>query len=227
MATTSGTSTFNLDVVTLCEEAYERAGLEMRNGYDLRTARRSLSLMALELQNRGLNLFTVASGSQALTAGTATYSLGSDIIDLIEFFVRKGTGTSQIDYQLNRISVSSYAQRTNKNTRSRPTDIYIERKTDGVSVTVWPVPDDATWTLEYYYMRRIEDLGENTNNFDAPEIFIPAICAGLAYHIAVKRPESEARIPLLKSMYDEALHHAFSENREKADWRIIPQVRRL
>lgn len=227
MATTSGTSTFNLDIATICEEAFERAGLEMRSGYDLKTARRSLSLMALELQNRGINLFTVASGTQALTEGTATYSLGSDVIDLIEYFVRKGSGSDQIDYTINRISVSSYSQRTNKNLQGRPTDIYIDRQTDGVSVTLWPVPEDDTWTLGYYYLRRIEDLGENTNNFDAPERFIPLICAGLAYHIAVKRPEAEKRIPMLKQMYDETMYHTFAEDREKADWRIVPSMRTI
>lgn len=227
MATTSGTTTFNLDILQICEEAFERAGLEMRSGYDLRTARRSLSLMALEWANRGINLWTVESGTQALTAGTASYSLGSDIIDLMEHFIRKGSGTSQTDYQLQRVSVSTYAQRTVKNIQGRPTDIYIDRGTDGVTVTLWPVPDSSDYTLGYYYLRRMEDLGNNTNNFDAPERMIPALVAGLAFHIAQKRPESANRVMPLKQYYEEQLEMAFREDREKADWRLIPHRYRL
>ena len=105
------------DLPDIFEEAYERAGLEMRSGYDLKTARRSLNLMTLELQNRGLNLFTIDSGTLAITAGTATYTMPADTIDLLEHQVRTGTGTSQTDTALERISVSTYAQQTNKNTQ--------------------------------------------------------------------------------------------------------------
>ena len=116
----------------------------MRSGYDLKTARRSLNLLTLEWQNRGLNLFTIEAGTLAVTAGTATYTLPSDTIDLIEHQVRTGTGTSQTDTALERISVSTYAQQTNKNTQGRPTQIYVQRLPTEVKVTLWPVPDATT-----------------------------------------------------------------------------------
>lgn len=225
MATTSGTSTFNIDLLTIVEEAFERCGLEVRSGYDLETARRSLSLLALELQNMGVNLFTITEGTQALSEGTASYFLGSGVIDLIEYVVRKGSGVSQVDYPLTRISVSTYAKRTTKNTRSRPTDIYVDRQTDGVTVRLWPVPDSDDYTLTYWYMRRIEDLGANTNHFDAPERFIPAVTAGLAYHLAVKRAPN--RVELLKAMFNESLRYAFEEDRERAPLRIVPNIGRV
>ena len=95
------------DLPDIFEEAYERAGLELNTGYDLRTARRSLNIMLLEWQNRGLNLFTIDEGTLALTAGTATYTMPVDTIDLIEHQLRTGTGTNQVDTALERLSVSS------------------------------------------------------------------------------------------------------------------------
>ena len=100
------------DLPEIFEEAFERAGLQMQTGYDLKTARRSLNLLTLEWQNRGLNLWTIDSGTQALTAGTATYQMPADTIDLIEHQVRTGSGTEQVDTSLERISVSSYAQQS-------------------------------------------------------------------------------------------------------------------
>lgn len=227
MATTSGTSSFNLDLPDLIEEAYEMAGVEMRSGYDLRTARRSLSLLSLELANRGLNLFTVTEGSQALSDGTATYSLGPDVIDLIEFVVRTGTGTDQTDYTLTRISVSDYADRVNKNNEARPNEIYVDRQTDGVNVTLWPVPDSSDYTLVYWYLRRIEDLGDNTNNYDAPERFLPAICAGLAVKLAIKKNRPDRVIALLKNEYAELLTYAFREDRQKTPLTVRPYRGRI
>jgi len=213
--TTSGTSDFKLDILQICEEAYERAGIEMRSGYDLRTARRSLNLMALEWVNRGLNLWTVEESSETLTAGTATYTLDDDCIDVLDAVIRDGSGTSQTDFNLTRITVSTYAQTSNKNTQSRPTSMYVDRQ-NRTTVTLYPTPNDATQTFNYWYIRRIEDLGVNTNNVDMPERFVPAMIAGLAFNIALKRPELEQRIPLLKAIYDEQYQLAASEDRDKS-----------
>ena len=204
--TTSGTADFKLDILQVCEEAYERAGIEMRSGYDLRTARRSLNLMALEWVNRGLNLWTVEESSEALVVGTATYTLDDDCIDVLDAVIRDGSGTSQTDFNLTRITVSNYAQTSNKNTQSRPTSMYVDRQ-----------------TFVYWYVRRIEDLGDaNTNNLDMPERFVPAMIAGLAYNIALKRPELENRIPLLKSIYEEQYQLAASEDRDKSSLIFSP-----
>jgi hypothetical protein len=214
--TTSGTYDFKLDILQVCEEAYERAGLEMRTGWELRTARRSLELLALEWVNRGLNLWTVTEASVSLVSGTRTYALEDDCIDVLEGVLRDGTGTDQTDYSLTRLSVSTYAQTSNKNTEARPTSMYVDRQTR-VSVTLYPTPNDSTQVFRYWYIRRIQDLGSaNTNNNDMPERFIPALIAGLAFNIALKRPEAADRVPMLKALYEEAYELAASEDRNKA-----------
>ncbi len=132
------------DLPELFEEAYERAGLEMRSGYDLKTARRSLNILTLEWQNRGLNLFTIESNTLSISAGTSTYTLPADTIDIIEHQIRTGTGTNQTDTALQRVSVATYAQQTNKETEGRPTQIFVQRLPTETKVTLWPVPDSTT-----------------------------------------------------------------------------------
>ena len=117
---TSGSRDFNLDVAEIIEEAYERCGLEVRTGYDARTARRSLNLMFADWANRGLNLWTVKQGSQALTAGTATYTFDATYTDLLEVVVRR-SGT---DFELDRMSRSEYLNLPNKTTQGRPSQYY-------------------------------------------------------------------------------------------------------
>ena len=137
------------DLPDLFEEAFERAGLEMRSGYDLKTIRRSLNILTLEWQNRGINLFTIESGTLSLSAGTATYTMPSDTIDVIEHTIRTGTGTSQLDTNVNRISVSTFAQKSNKNTQGKPTQIFVQRLAGSTTVTLHPVPD-TTYTLAFF-----------------------------------------------------------------------------
>jgi len=226
--TTSGTTTFNLDFAELAEEAWERAGREIRTGYDLRTARRSMNLMTIEWQNRGINMWTIDEGSVALVASTASYDLPDDTIDLLEHVLRTGSGSSQTDTTLARISVSEYSSIPTKLTEGRPTQLWIKRGVDNPSVVLWPVPDDAaTYTLRYWRMRRIEDAGNGVETQDMPFRFLPAATAGLAYHIALKVPELSSRIPMLKQIYDEQFAMAASEDREKATWRLVPRGYRV
>lgn len=214
--TTSGTVAFKLDILTVCEEAFERAGTEMRTGYDLKTARRSLELITLEWVNRGLNLWTVAEGSITLVVGTKTYSLADDAVDVLDATIRSGTGQTTTDFTLTRLSVSTYAQTSNKSTQSRPTSFYVDRQNRG-TVTLYPVPNDATETFTYWYVRRIEDLGANNlNNNDMPERALPALIAALAFNIALKRPDLETRIPMLKALAEESYELMASEDRNKA-----------
>jgi hypothetical protein len=205
------------DIAELFEEAYERAGLEMRSGYDLRTARRSLNLLTLEWQNRGLNLFTIESGTVPLVAGQATYTMPSDTIDLIEHQLRTGTGVSQTDIALERISVSTYAAQTNKVLQGRPTQIYIDRGLSTVA-TLWPVPDGTQpYTLFFYRLRGIDGLSTGVGDQAAiPPRFIPALVAGLAYEIASKKPESAARVLPLKQVYEEQFQRAADEDRDRS-----------
>ena len=223
---TSGTATFNPEIVEIVEEAYERCGLELRSGYDLKTARRSLDIMAAEWSNKGINLWTVESGTVALTTGTATYTLPADTIDLLETVIRTGSGSSQQDLSINRISVSTYATIPNKNNQGRPIQIYVDRQATP-KVSVWPTPDSsATYTLVYWRLRRIEDAGRaGSNTYDVPSRFIPCLVAGLAYHIATKRPEVGLdRVTFLKAAYDEQFTLAADEDRDKSSINFAPNI---
>lgn len=220
----SGTTTFNLDALDIIEEAFERAGLESRTGYDIRTAVRSLNLLFQTWANKGFNLWTVEERTLPLVAGQKTYTLGTDITSVLDHVIRRNDGQQQVDYQITRVSVSTYARRTVKNVESRPTEIYIDRQRDAPQITVWPVPDSTvTYTLVYWILRRINDVGTNTNNMDVPFRFLPAVIAGLAYQIALKRPEVPIdRVTMLKQLADEAYDEAADEDREKATFRFVP-----
>ena len=210
------------DLPDLFEEAYERAGLELNTGYDLRTARRSLNIMLLEWQNRGLNLFTIDEGTLSLSSGTATYTMPVDTIDVIEHNIRTGSGTNQIDTALERISVSNYAAQSNKNTRGRPSQIYVQRLATETKVTVWPVPDEV-YTLAYFRLKGIDGLATGVGTTAAiPPRFIPCLVAGLAYQIAMKKPESAARVVPLKQEYEYQFELAAGEDAETASIRFVP-----
>lgn len=210
------------DLSEIFEEAFERAGLEMRSGYDLKTVRRSLNMLTLEWQNRGLNLFTIESGTQELTPGTAVYTLPADTIDIIEHQLRTGTGTNQTDTALQRISVSTYAQQTNKNTRGRPTQIYVDRGVSNVKFTLWPVPDTA-YTVAYYRLKGIDGLSSGIAGDAAiPPRFIPALVSGLAFHIAMKKPEASVRAPALRDEYNAQFKLAADEDEDRASLHLSP-----
>ena len=211
------------DLPELFEEAYERAGLEMRTGYDLKTARRSLNLLTLEWQNRGLNLFTIESGTIAVTAGTATYTLPSDTIDIIEHQIRTGTGVNQTDTALERVSVATYAQQTNKETQGRPTQIFVQRLPTEVKVTLWPVPDaTTTYTLFYYRLKGIDGLSSGIGGdvSSVPPRFVPALVSGMAYYLSMKKnPQMAAN---LKQEYEFQFQLASGEDEETASIKFVP-----
>jgi hypothetical protein len=125
--TTSGTQAFNLDLNNLIEEAFERCGAELRTGYDMRTARRSLNLLTIEWANRGINLWTIEEGSIPMVQGQITYDLPVDTIDLLDSVIRTSSGTGQTDINISRISVSTYATIPNKNAQGRPIQVWIDR----------------------------------------------------------------------------------------------------
>ena len=220
---TSGTAAFNLDLNNLVEEAFERCGVELRSGYDMRTARRSLNLLTIEWANRGINLWTIEEGSIALTQGTATYNLPADTIDLLDHVVRTGSGSTQSDLNISRISVSTYASIPNKNVQGRPIQVWIDRQADIPQVNVWPVPDGDTYTFQYWRMRRIQDAGNGVNTQDIPFRMLPCLVAGLAYYLSLKIPEALPRIEMLKMSYEEQWNLASSEDREKASLRLAPR----
>jgi len=300
--TTTGTTLFNMDFTEIAEEAWERAGREMRSGYDLRTARRSMNLMTIEWQNKGINMWTMEQGVITLTPGLATYALPTDTIDLLEQVIRTGqnTASTQADLTITRISVSTYATIPNKLQQARPIQVWVQRlsgevnPTDSVlsgaltstdttitldtvvglagsgfirlgsediyytyvsgntlggvfrgqnnttaaaqadgtavfvpqlpAVTVWPTPDNSTtYQFVYWRLRRVQDAGAGSATADMNFRFLPALTAGLAYHIAVKVPELMPRIQMLKQIYDETFDIAAGEDREKAAIRFVPR----
>ena len=300
--TTTGTTLFNMDFTEIAEEAWERAGREMRSGYDLRTARRSMNLMTIEWQNKGINMWTMEEGVINLTPGLNTYALPLDTIDLLEHVIRTGqnTASTQADLTITRISVSTYATIPNKLQQARPIQVWTQRlsgetnptaavvasavaSTDttitldsvvglagsgfirldsediyytyvtgnvlgGVfrgqnnttaaahnvgtpvfvpqlpAVTVWPTPDNSTpYQFVYWRLRRVQDAGKGIETADMNFRFLPALTAGLAYHIAIKVPELMPRVQMLKQIYDETFEVAAGEDREKAAIRFVPR----
>lgn len=228
--TTSGTAVFNPDLTELVEEAFERCGGELRSGYDLRTARRSLNLLFAEWANQGVNMFTFEQGSITLLPGVGQYDLPADTVDLLEHVIRTGAGSSstQADLTISRISVSTYATIPNKLATGRPIQVWIERLVDNPRINVWPLPDTSqTYTFVYWRMKRIDDAGTGVNTMAIPFRFIPALVSGLAYHLALKVPGGLDRIQLLKAQYDEAWDAASSEDRDKSPVRYVPRVSRV
>jgi hypothetical protein len=216
--TTSGSRDFNLDVAEIIEEAYERCGLEVRTGYDAKTARRSLNLMFADWANRGLNLWTVAQGTTTLTQGTSTYTLGADVVDILEMVLRRD-GT---DYEVERISRGDYLNFPNKTDQGRPSQFYLDRKIQPV-ITLWQAPENSTDVLVYYYVQRIQDADTLVNTTDAPFRFLPCMVAGLAYYLAMKRaPE---RLQILKAVYEEEFQRAAEEDEDRVALKLQPSSR--
>jgi hypothetical protein len=225
--TTSGTTSFNLDLNEAVEEAFERCGAELRTGYDLRTARRSLNLLFADWANRGVNLWTVNQDTINLTQGTNTYNLPLDTVDLLEHVIRTGAGnvSTQVDLTITRISVSTYSSIPNKLQQARPIQVWINRQAPTPQITVWPTPDQTgVYQFVYWYLRRIQDAGAGGGyTQDIPFRFLPCLVSGLAYYLALKIPGALERLPVLKDQYDADWDRASSEDREKAAVRFVPR----
>lgn len=231
--TTTGTTSFNLDMNALIEEAFERCGAELRSGYDLRTARRSLNLLTLEWANRGINLWTIDEGTIPMVQGVAQYGMPIDTVDIIDHVVRTQSGQQgQTDINITRISVDTYSTIPNKNAQGRPIQLWYNRlggqtEPTGVqypTINVWPVPDQSNfYTLVVWRLRRIQDAGTGTSTQDIPFRFLPCMVAGLAYHLSKKIPGAIDRTQMLKADYEELWEQAADEDREKAALRIAPR----
>jgi hypothetical protein len=186
--------------------------------------------MTIEWQNKGINMWTMEQGFINLTPGLATYALPTNTIDLLEHVIRTGQGnvSTQSDLTITRISVSTYATIPNKLQQARPIQVWVQRLRDNPKITVWPIPDQGTadapyYVFKYWRMRRIDDAGTGVNTADVSFRFLPALTAGLAYHIGLKLPEAMDRVPMLKQVYDEAFELAAGEDREKAAIRFVPR----
>jgi len=231
--TTSGNTVFNLNLNELVEEAFERCGAELRTGYDLRTARRSLNLLTIEWANRGINLWTIEQGSIPMVQGQIVYDLPVDTIDLLDHVIRTQTGQGQTDINISRISIDTYSTIPNKNAQGRPIQVWINRQSGatepvtGVAypqINVWPAPEQSNYyTFVYWRLRRIQDAGNGITTQDIPFRFLPCMVAGLAYHLSKKVPGALERTQMLKAEYEELWQQAADEDREKAALRIAPR----
>jgi hypothetical protein len=212
---TSGSRDFNIDVAEIIEEAYERCGLEMRTGYDAKTARRSMNLMFADWANRGLNLWTVTQTTLTLTQGQAQETLAADVVDILDMALRRD-GT---DYEMERISRKQYLDFPNKTSQGRPSQFYFDRQISPV-INLWQTPENSTDELVYYCVRRIEDADALVNTTAIPFRFYPCMVAGLAYYLAMKRaPE---RLQILKAVYEEEFQRAAEEDEDRVPLRLVP-----
>ena len=227
MPTYSSTANFDLSIDDVAEEAFERCGLQVRSGYDLKTARRSLNLMLAEWANRGLNLWTIQLQEKTLpqntTSLTGTDLFGSganaaqEIIDITDVVI---TDSSNNDYSATSISRSTYFNYTVKTTSGRPSQYYFER-TINPTLFLYPAAD-TTYTLVYYALVRMKDSGAYTNNAEIPFRFLPCLTAGLAYYIAMKK--SPDRIQMLKQIYEDEFQRAAAQDGERTSLFLTPKV---
>ena len=221
---TSGTTSFNLSIDEIVEEAYERIGIRINSGHDIKTARRSLNILFSEWGNRGVHLWKVELDQVALVQGQANYTVNTDVSDVLEAYISStsGTpGTTTSDLSLSKIDRSTYAALPNKGTQGQPSQYYVDRQTTPV-IYLYQTPDLSTYTyLKYYVIKRIEDSGAYTNTADVAYRFIPCMCAGLAYYLAIKR--SPQRAELLKLAYEDEMKRALDEDGSRTSLYISPQ----
>tara|TARA_A100001515_G_scaffold144672_2_gene149496 strand:- start:3708 stop:4382 length:675 start_codon:yes stop_codon:yes gene_type:complete len=221
MATSSSTN-FEPNVTEFVEEAFERCGLELRTGYDLKTAKRSINLMLAEWANRGLNQWTIEQATQTVTKSTNQYTLNSNVIDILDCSLRRDTDGTDLDLQMTKISRSEYLNIPTKTTEARPTQFFLDKQVTPV-LNIWPTPENSTDVLVFNKLVRMDDADTATNTMDMPFRFYPCFAAGLAYYIAIKKaPE---RVAMLKQMYEDEFERAMSQDEDSASFRISPYLR--
>jgi hypothetical protein len=219
---TSGSTDFEPNVTEFIEEAFERCGTELRTGYDLKTARRSINIMLAEWANRGLNQWTIEQTTQTVTEGTSTYTLNSNVIDILDMVSRRTVNNNQTDLSMTRLSRSEYINIPNKTTKARPTQFFLDKQSIPV-INVWPTPENSTDVLVFNKLVRMDDADTATDTMDMPFRFYPCFSAGLAYYISMKRaPE---KTPLLKQVYEEEFSRAQSQDEDRASFKIRPYLR--
>jgi hypothetical protein len=215
--TVSGSKNFELDVTEYIEEAFERCGREVRTGYDIKTAKRSMNLLFADWANRGLNSWTIEQSTQALTAGTANYTLNADTIDILSAAVRR----DNVDYNIQRLSRDDYLGVPNKTTQGRPSQWFLDRLISPV-LKLWPVPENSTDVIVFDRLVRMDDADTAQNTVEMPFRFYPCLAAGLAYYIAIKKAPD--RVQLLKAVYEEEMERAISMDRDRASFNIVPSL---
>ena len=216
---TSGSTDFEPNVTEFIEEAFERCGIELRTGYDLRTAKRSVNLMLAEWANRGLNQWTIEQGTQTVTEGTSDYTLNANIIDVLDVVCRRTVNDTQTDINMSRLSRSEYINIPNKTTKARPNQFFLDKQVIPV-LKVWPTPENSTDILVFNKIVRMDDADSAIDTMDMPFRFYPCFVAGLAYYISMKRAP-ERTLPL-KEIYEEEFRRAADQDEDRASLRIVP-----
>lgn len=223
---TSGSKDFELDVADYVEEAFERCGLELRTGYDLKTAQRSLNLMLAEWANRGLNQWTINQKSISAVKDTIVYTIDStnptSVIDVLDVFVRETVSGTTTDLPLTKLSRAEYAHIATKTSTGKPNQYFIDKQISP-TITIWPAPDkSSTYTLYLNTLSRMDDADAGTNTMEVPFRFYPCLAAGLAYYMALKRAPD--KVPLLKQLYEEEFERALSQDQSRASFRVAPDL---
>ena len=223
---TSGTTAFDLSIDDIVEEAYERCGLSTNSGYDLKKARRGLNVLFSEWGNRGVHLWKVEKQVQALTAGTATYTTPTSTNDVLEAYVSTASapGTNVTDVTLSKIDRSTYAALPNKGATGQPSQYYVQRFIDKVTITLYLTPgsSEAGNTINYYFVKRIQDIGDYTNATDVPYRFVPCMVSGLSFYLAQKfKPELSQQ---MKLYYEDELARALAEDGSASSTYITPKA---
>tara|TARA_R100001460_G_scaffold26849_1_gene54368 strand:+ start:610 stop:1281 length:672 start_codon:yes stop_codon:yes gene_type:complete len=218
----SGSTDFEPNVAEFVEEAFERCGLELRTGYDLKTARRSINLMLAEWANRGLNQWTIEQATQTVTQGTTDYTLNSNVIDILDVVVRRTINNTQTDISMSRVSRSEYLNIPNKTTQARPTQFFLDKSISPV-IKVWPAPENSTDILVFNKLVRMDDADKGSNTMDMPFRFYPCFAAGLAYYLSLKK--APQLTPQLKVIYEEEFRRAADQDEDRASFKIRPRIR--
>ena len=234
--TTSGTYTFDktFAIDEIIEEAYERIGMQPNAGFNLKSARRSLNIMFQEWANRGLHYWEVANNSITLVDGQAEYTMyrstddgTSDatavygVDDILEASYRN---SSSVDFPLTKINRSSYQALSNKTDEGTPTQYFVQRFIDKVTITLYLTPGstEAGNTINYYYVKRIQDVGDYTNATDVPYRFVPCMVSGLSYYLSQKF--APQRTQELKLLYEDELQRALTEDGSSSSTYITPKT---
>lgn len=217
---TSGTTTFNLSIDDLVQEAYERCGMRPQSGYQLATARRSLNLLFLDWANRGLNLWTIEEATYTLTQGNNEISLSTDTVNVLEAIIRQNNQGVNTDVYIERISREDWLNVPDKTSQSRPAQFYVQRA-NTPKVFFYPAADQ-TYTFVYYRIRRIQDAGDYTNVTDINFRFLPCLASGLAYYLSLKFAAD--RTAALKAIYEEDFNRAAMEDRDTASVQFVPDL---
>jgi len=242
--TTSGTVTFDktFAIDEIIEEAFERIGLKNVAGYDLKSARRSLNILFQEWGNRGIHYWEIGSTNLDLIEGQADYDFfrSSDdgtsattvdpasvfgVSDVLEAQLRSNrTQTTQSDSPMTKVDRSTYAGFSNKLSKGTPNQYWVERFIDKVTIHIYPTPDstNASKDMHFFFIKRIQDVGDYTNATDVPFRFVPCMVSGLAYYLAMKYVPQ--LIQPMKLVYEDELARALAEDGSAASTYITPKV---